>query len=153
MSKPEFGDNELHSPFEIVEARQAQHAASQNQKTLAGNLAQKHGELAEAQFLYYRALSDRIKQLHADGIPGAPSEGKGLAITTCEVVAKGEESIAMLRRRRDELEGEVKEADKETFRASADRRAVDALGQWSMHRDLRTDAPPIAWDQNGEVQK
>jgi hypothetical protein len=62
--------------------------------------------------------------------------------TTCEVVAKGEEPIALLRKERDELKGDLAAVEQNGFRRGADRRALDGLISWSAHRDLRTDAPP-----------
>lgn len=128
----DLSENTLH-PLEIPDAREAQHKASELQRELADDLAAAHKALAHAEFRYRRALSARIKQLH---------EKEGMAITMCETVAKGEESIALLRKERDELKGDLAAVEQNGYRRGADRRALDGLIQWSMHRDLRVDAPP-----------
>lgn len=139
-----FGENKLSNPYEIEEAREAQHMASEGQRKLADTLAAAHKALAQAEFRYRRALSERMKQLHVDGLKG---DGGGLAITTCEVVAKGEEPIALLRRERDELRGDVERLNQLAFTYGADRRGLDELVVWSRGRDLRVDAPPADWSE------
>lgn len=126
-----FGENTL-SPLEIVDAREAQHKASELQRDLADSLAQAHRDVAAAEYAFRTALTARIKQLH-DG---------GMAITMCEGYAKGEESIAKLRKIRDEKRGDLASIEQNAYRMGADRRSLDGLIDWSKHRDLRTDAPP-----------
>lgn len=130
-----FGENTNPQPFEILNARRAQHESSKLQRELADNLSEAHKALAHAEFLYRRALTERIKQLH----------GEGMAITTCENVAKGEESVALLRKERDERKGELAQVEQEGFRMGADRRALDGLVNWSMYRDLRVESEPVSW--------
>lgn len=136
-----FGDNKLSNPFEIVEAREAQHKASEMQRNLADELANAHRDLADAERRYRVALTARIKQLHANGF----GDGHGLAITMCETVAKGEDSIATLRYERDDKAGEVAKLEQLAFAMGADRRGLDGLIDWSKHRDLRVDTPPADW--------
>lgn len=132
-----FGDNKLTNPYEIEEAREAQHKASEAQRELADRLAAAHRNLANAERRYRVALTARIKQLHAEG----------MAITMCETVAKGEDSIATLRYERDDLKGDLEKLDQLAYTMGADRRGLDGLVIWSMHRDLRTDAPPARWPE------
>lgn len=134
-----FGENTLH-PLEILDAREAQFKASELQRDNGDELAAKHREISLAEFRYRRALTERIKQLHH----GEDGE-KGMAISMCETVAKGEESIALLRRERDDLRGDLAKLDNESFRLAADRRGLDGLVRWSMGRDLRVDTPPADW--------
>lgn len=136
-----FADNTL-QPLKIEEAREAAHRASEQQRETSNERAKAIKAKALAEFRYRRALTERIKQLHLQGFDGS----KGLAITMCETVAKGEESIALLRRERDEAEAEVVRLEQEGFRLAANRRSIDGLLEWSMHRDLRTDTPPADWD-------
>lgn len=133
----DFGDNTIH-PLEIHEARQAQYRASEIQRAKADELAAAWERYAEAEETYRNALSERMKELHTEGFDGS----KGLAITTCEVIAKGEAPIALLRRKRDERKGAVEAARQEAYRTGNDRRALDGVVQWSMHRDIRVDAEP-----------
>lgn len=136
-----LGDNTLR-PLEIAEARAAQHKASEYQRAIADKLAAQHRDLADKERRYRVALTARIKQLHA-----GTDEDKGMAITMCETVAKGEDSIATLRAERDEAKGDLKKLDQLAFAAGADRRALDGLIQWSQHRDLRTDTPPASFQR------
>ena len=138
--QPDFGDNTLH-PLKIVEARQAQFKASELQRDLADELARAHKAVAEKEFRYRVALTARIKQLHNDD---------GMAITMCEKVAKGEESLAVLRRERDEARGDLAQIEQNAYRMGADRRGLDGLVRWSEHRDLRVDAEPGDESQWGE---
>lgn len=136
-----FGENKFH-PLEIENARDSQFRASELQRELGNDLAKAHKELAKAEYLYRRALTERIKQLHV-----GEGEEKGMAITMCETVAKGEESIALLRRERDDRKGDLAQLEQEGFRMGADRRAIDGLIDWSMKRDLRVDAEPPDWSK------
>jgi hypothetical protein len=113
----ELMENTLH-PLQIADSRDAQHKASELQRDLADDLAKKHKEVAAAEFRYRVALTARIKQLHHD---------EGMAITMCETVAKGEESIATLRRERDNLRGDLASLEQNGFRMGADRRALDGM--------------------------
>ncbi len=131
----DFGDNTLPNPFEIVEARAAEYAASKAQRDHADALGRAHLKLGDAEYTYRTALSARWKQLKAEG----------WAATTCGDIARGEESIATLRRERDRCEAEVKRLEEMSYALGADRRALDGLVAWSMRRDLRTDAPPVDW--------
>jgi hypothetical protein len=141
-----FGENTNPHPFELVDARAAEHKASESQRKLADELKRAHFAVADAEYRYRRALSDRTKQLHIEGIKTGPSENKGLAITTCQDIARGEESIALLRKERDERGGDLADVQQECFRAAADRKALtEGLVAWSMRRDLRTDAEPADW--------
>jgi hypothetical protein len=134
---PDFGDNKLSNPFEIVEAREAEFAASKAQRDHADALGAAHLKLADAEYTYRTALSARWKQLKAEG----------WAATTCGDIARGEESIATLRRERDRREAEVKRLEEMSYALGADRRALDGLVDWSKHRDLRVDAEPADWSK------
>lgn len=139
-----LGENTL-QPLQIEDAREAAHRASERQRNTADERAAAIKAKALAEFRYRRALTERIKQLHTQGFDGS----SGLAITMCETVAKGEEPIALLRRERDEAEAEVVRLEQEGFRLAANRRSLDGMLTWSMHRDLRTDTPPADWQPGG----
>lgn len=131
-----LADNKLH-PLEIADARQAAFRASEMQRECETRLKDTSKKLAEAERTYRRRLSIRILELHAgDG------DTAGLAITTCETVAKGEKDVSQLRYLRDVAAGIFEAAKQESFRRGADRRDVNQLLHWSEARDLRTDAPP-----------
>lgn len=140
----DFGDNTLRNPFEIQEAREAEYVATKAQRDHGDVLARAHLKLAQAEYLYGRKLTKRIKELHVGG----------MAITMCERVAKGEREVALLRRRRDELKGELAKAEDYAYTLGADRRALKGLVEWSMYRDLRVEAPPSEFDPvTGEVRR
>lgn len=132
---PDFGDNTFRSPYRVIEARKAQFRASESQRQGSDRLKDAAVKLADAERAYRMKLTQRITQLHA----------AGMAITTCETVAKGEEEVANLRHARDLAKGNVESARNQTFTHSADRRGIDQLVDWSMRRELRTDTPPAGF--------
>lgn len=136
MSEPTFGPNKL-NPFLIEEARAAQYRASEAQREHNERLAQAHIDLAEAEYTYRTAKVARIKQLKEEG----------WAATTCAEIAKGEESIAHLRRERDKRAGDLEQIKDHCFTLAKDRSALEGLIRWSMGVDLRTDAEPADWSQ------
>lgn len=138
----DFGDNTLRNPFEIQEAREAEYTATKAQRDHGDVLAKAHLKLAQAEYLYRRKLTKRIKELHVGG----------MAITMCEGVAKGEQEVGRLRRRRDELKGELAKAEDYSYTLAADRRALKGIVEWSMYRDLRVEAEPLRYDPaSGEI--
>lgn len=143
-----FGENTL-NPFEIQEAREAQFTASKAQRDTADLLAQKMRDLAAAERTYREALTARIKELHTQGFDGS----KPIAITTCEVIAKGEASIAVLREKRDQAKADVKKAEQIAFTVGADRRGLDGIIRWSEGRDLRVDVEPGSQRQWADEQR
>lgn len=138
-----FGDNTNLHPLLIEDAREAQHKASEQQRKHADLLGKAYGALADAEYSYRVALTARIKQL----------KNEGWAVTTCDNVARGEASIAALRKIRDEREGDIKELEQSGYTLGADRRALDGLIDWSKRRELRIDTPPADWDsRTGEIK-
>jgi hypothetical protein len=139
-----LGDNTLTHPLQIEDAREAQHTASETQREHGKKLLAAHFALADANYTYNTAKVARIKQLKEEG----------WAATVCAEIAKGEESIAHLRRERDKREGELEKLRDHAFTLGADRRALDALVDWSMKRELRTDVPPPDFDrETGEIRE
>ena len=126
-----IAENTIH-PLQIQDARSAAFEASNLQKGVEDRIKKHSRELAEAERQYRQKLSTRMLELHAGG----------LAITTCETVAKGEKPVADLRYKRDVAKGVLESSKQEAFRRGADRKDIDTLLNWSMRRDLRTDAPP-----------
>lgn len=130
-----FGENTNPHPLEIQDAREAQHRASVIQREHGDALAKAHEALADAEYTYRTALTARWKQL----------KEAGWAATVCGDIARGEESIAQLRRERDKREGELEQLKQDGYRFAADRRALDGLVDWSKRRELRTDVEPLDW--------
>jgi hypothetical protein len=126
-------------PLEIPDAREAAHKASELQRGVEDAIRQASSELAEAERQYRLKLTTRILHLHAKD---------SLAITMCGEVARGEPEVADLRYKRDVAKGILEAAQQQAFRYGADRRDLDTLLNWSMRRDLRTDAPPEQWSRS-----
>lgn len=129
-----LADNTLH-PLEIEDARDAAYRASELQRLVEDRIRQASRDLAEAERAYRKALAVRMLELRADGH----------AITACGDLARGDQRVADLRFNRDVAGGVFEAAKQEAFRRGSDRRDLDTLLNWSMKRDLRTDAPPAHW--------
>jgi hypothetical protein len=136
VSEPTFGPNKLH-PFVIEDARAAQHRASEAQREQGERLANAHLALANAEYTYSTAKVARIKQLKEEG----------WAATVCAEIARGEESIAHLRRERDKRAGELEQIKDHCFTLAKDRDALAGLIRWSEGIDLRTQTEPQDWSQ------
>jgi len=126
------------SPFEIADAREAAHKASELQRGVEDQIRNASRELAEAERQYRLALATEILRLKAQ---------EEVAWTACEQIARGESNVANLRYARDVAKGVLEAAQQQAFRYGADRRDLHRLIEWSQRRDLRTDAPPEQWPQ------
>lgn len=117
-------------PWSITDAREVLAASSLAQQVAENALREAVKTAAHAEEAYRRALAEKITTLRADGA----------AATTVADLARGDDTVARLRRARDIAEG-VKEATVQAgWRASADRRDAQSLTAWSMRVDLRDDA-------------
>lgn len=83
-------------------------------------------EAAIAERDYRRELAIRIVELKA----------KGMAVTACETIAKGDHEISMLRFQRDLREAEAQAARAANYRHSANRQDTLKLTDWAMRREL-----------------
>lgn len=132
------------SPFEILDAREAAHRASEQQRAVEDRIRTASRDLAETERQYRLALTTKILELHAQD---------GVAWTACDVIARGEKNVAELRYKRDVAKGVLEAAQQQAYTYAADRRDLHRLIEWSQRRDLRVDAPPVDWDrQTGEVR-
>lgn len=135
-----LGTNQLH-PLEIEDARDAAHRASELQREVEDRMRSAARELAEAERVYRKKLSERILALRAEGV----------AATTCSEIARGEKDVADLRYERDVKAGVLEAAKQEAFRRGADRRDIDTLLNWSMRRELRVDTEPTGRQQSEPI--
>lgn len=137
-------ENKL-TPLEIADARGAAYRASELQRGVEDGIRQASRDLADAERAYRMELATRITELHAAGV----------AWTVCESLAKGDPEVAARRHERDIKRGLLEATQQQAYRYAADRRDLAAMIRWSMHRDLRTDTPPVGWDdfdpQTGEI--
>jgi hypothetical protein len=132
-----FGDNTI-SPFEIEDARDAAHKASEQQRSIENLIRDCSKKLAEAERQYRLALTLQILHLHSQD---------GVAWTACDVMARGDRKVADLRYARDIAKGVLDAAQQQGYRYGADRRDLHRLIEWSQRRDLRVDAEPGEWSR------
>lgn len=113
-------------PWTFAQARQASDGAETEQRRVESEIHDAYKDYARKERLYRVALARRILELRQ----------QGMAITACEVVAKGDQAIAALREERDLAEGLKETAKHAAWRANADRRDTSDLIRWSARRDL-----------------
>ena len=114
--------------FDFLGAVQARREASIEQQEASRAFAKASADLAAAERDYRILLSQHITKLHADGV----------AWTTCETLAKGDERVANLRFQRDLARGQREAAFQNLRRLDADRRDLGRLLEWSRGIDLRS---------------
>jgi hypothetical protein len=114
------------APWTFEQAVKASEAASAAQTAVEESVLDAYKGYAHAEKLFRVALARKMLEL----------KSAGMAVTACETVAKGDETIALLRYERDLAEGVREAARHAAWKASADRRDTEALLSWSMRRDL-----------------
>jgi hypothetical protein len=113
-------------PWTFSEAHAAHTAATTNQTQAEAFVKQAYRQYAEAERAYREALAKRITELRAEGN----------SVTLCGDLARGDKLVADLKYKRDVAEGVKEAAAHAIWRATADRRTVEAFTNWSMRRDL-----------------
>lgn len=113
-------------PWSFEAAVKASEDAEIEQRRVESEIHSAYKQYAQKERLYRVALARRILEL----------KSQGMAVTACEVVAKGDKAIADLRYERDIAEGVKETAKHAAWRANADRRDVSDLIRWSARRDL-----------------
>lgn len=113
-------------PFTFDEARDAARKATIAQRGAEDFMRTAARDLALAEEAYRRALAEKILELHAGGT----------AWSVCADVARGDTTVAELRRKRDIAEGVREAAQQAAWRHAADRRDVERFIRWSMAREL-----------------
>lgn len=116
----------MNGPWTFDSAVTASHDAEVEQRRVEGEIHAAYKDYARKERVYRVALARRILELRTGG----------MAITACEVVAKGDQAIAALREERDLAEGLKETAKHAAWRANADRRDTSDLIRWSARRDL-----------------
>lgn len=129
-----LGSNTL-SPLQIEDAREAAYRASELQKAVEDDMREAGRALAEAERVYRIELLRTIRKLHVE---------EGVGWSSCDTMAKGDETVARLRKARDDAKVELEVFQQQAFRRGADRKDVGRLLDWSQARDLRADAEPPA---------
>lgn len=109
-------------PYDFAGAKRAHARASRDMTSAANFRADCAEQAADAEQAYRVALARRIVALHDDGMSWSAAQD----------VARGDETVARLRRERDVKVGLRDAAEQLAWKASADRRAVEQLVTWSM---------------------
>lgn len=129
------GEEEVRNPepYDYAEAKRAIARGSREQADAARARATMGEEAAEAEKLYRVALAKRILSLRAEGVEGSDKGGsRAIAWTVCADVARGDEHVAALRFDRDVKAALYQAAEGVSWQASANRRALEQLVEWSM---------------------
>lgn len=116
----------IDGPWSFDAAVKASDDAETEQRRVESEIHTAYKKYAQKERLYRVALARKILDL----------KSQGMAVTACEVVAKGDKAIAELRFGRDIAEGVKETARHAAWRANADRRDVSDLIRWSARRDL-----------------
>lgn len=130
-------------PWTFEQARDACYRASvaQRQAEELGRAAAR--DYAVAEEAYRVALAKEIVRQHAED---------GVAWTVAPDLARGDSTVAALRRRRDIAEGVRDAAQQAAWRASADRKDAQRFADWSCRRELAENGGPddrLAWARTG----
>jgi hypothetical protein len=126
--------NDQRTPYDFGEAVEAAKRAAELQRDAEHDLTRSVREHAQAEKLYRVALARRIVELRADG----------QAATLAADLARGDETVAMLRYERDIAEGAKDVAVQQAWRRSADRKDVRVFIEWSARVSL-ADTPDLHW--------
>lgn len=113
-------------PWDFDEARDACRKAAQAQEVAEEGVRHAARELALAEEHYRVALAKRIFVLRADGT----------AATVCADLARGDETVAELRRHRDIAEGVYEAMKQASWRHNQNRKDAQRFADWSQRREL-----------------
>lgn len=119
-------------PFSFAQARDASTRAQHLQLDAEQTLRDLARAAATAEELYRKALARRIVHAH---------EQEGIAWSVAPDIARGDPSVAGLRRDRDIVQGSLEAQKNVLWRLTANRRDVLALVEWSARRELAERGP------------
>jgi hypothetical protein len=114
-------------PYDFQAAREAAAAASRAQLDAERHLKDAARDFAEKEERYRVALAKEIVRQHADD---------GVAWTVAPDLARGDVTVARLRRERDIAEGVREAMQQAAWRRAADRKDTQRFVDWSMRREL-----------------
>jgi len=114
------------APWDFGEAAANNRRASQAQIEAEAFVKEAYAVAAGAEKDYRIALASKITELRAEGT----------AATVAGDLARGHPDVAQLRYIRDVSLGVCEAASQAVWRATADRRTVESLTNWSMRREL-----------------
>jgi len=113
-------------PWDFDQARDAARKASMAQRTAEDFIRDAFKTFALAEESYRLALAQKIVEIHAEGT----------AWSATADLARGDKTVARLKRDRDIAEGVVEAAKQAGWRASKDRDDVAAFIGWSQRREF-----------------
>lgn len=114
-------------PYDFGQAHAAAAAASRGQQEAERNLLQASREFAQKEEAYRLALAKEIVRQHAE---------EKVAWTVAPDLARGEQTVARLRRERDIAEGVREAMQQACWRRAADRKDTQRLMDWSARREI-----------------
>lgn len=116
----------MSNPWTFDQARQACREASRQQEAAEDSFQEAAVEAAKGEEAYRLALAEEIIRQH-DG---------GVAWTVAPDLARGQQKVAELRRKRDIAVGVRDALDQACWRRNADRKDAQRFADWSMRREL-----------------
>jgi len=116
----------MSGPWDFDQARAAARQASIAQRTAEDFIRDAFKTFALAEESYRLALAQKIVEIHAEGT----------AWSATADLARGDKTVARLKRDRDIAEGVVEAAKQAGWRASKDRDDVAAFIGWSQRREF-----------------
>jgi hypothetical protein len=116
-----------HAPWDFEEARGHARNASSEQRSAEQFVRESYKDFALKEEAYRVALAKEIVRKH---------DVDGVAWSVAPDLARGEPTVARLRRERDIAEGVKEAASQVTWRRAADRRDTERFVEWSMRREL-----------------
>lgn len=124
-------------PFDFPQAQEASVEARREQEASEETLRAANAAYAAAEEAYRKALALEMWRLRRQSV----------AWTALSDLARGENTVAGLKRARDDAEGERQIASHAVYRRGADRRDTEAFIDWSKRRDLAEGNGAPQWTQ------
>lgn len=113
-------------PWDFGTAHAKERSASSAQQAAEEFVKQAYRDFAEKERAFRKAYAEEITKAKANGT----------AVTFCKEIARGCDRVTDLEFAKNVAEGVKEAATQAVWRASADRRTVEGLREWSMRRDL-----------------
>lgn len=126
-------------PFTFDQAQTAAEESQREQEAAEERLREANAAYAAAEEAYRKALALEMWRLRRQSI----------AWSALGDLARGEETVAGLKRARDDAEGDRVIASHAVYRRGADRRDTEAFIDWSKRRDLAEGHGAPQWTPRG----
>lgn len=130
----------MNQPWDFNQATANCRAAARSQEQAEQTLREASRDFALKEESYRKALAVEIVKAHADGV----------AWSTAPDLARGDDTVARLRRERDIAEGVREALSQAVWRHTANRKDAQRFADWSARREL-AEAYGQTSEPNGEV--